>query len=301
MPVAHINDDEYEALRYLPHETRSLYLMLRMCADANGMAGLSRRISRRMILEWLEVRPEWGSKAGDQVFTWDQARRRLDQLQRAQLIEKQENSNLVFRLPKATRDKSVQKRMTRGRHDDDTVSPPPRKANNANGSEGVIRPMMTRGRHAEDDTTSPVTIYTSSQYSKTSSSHTSKPYVCPEQACSVPNAAAGQPALALASPKEGRPADALLSLPTNKRGEEWSVNDSDVEEWKAAYPAVDVVAELRRMRAWLDANPRRRKTRRGMKAFVVNWLSREQDRGGRDAAAAGKGNYLEGVRNARRQ
>ncbi len=31
------------------------------------------------------------------------------------------------------------------------------------------------------------------------------------------------------------------------------------------------------MRAWLDSNPTRRKTRRGIERFINNWLSRSQD------------------------
>lgn len=34
------------------------------------------------------------------------------------------------------------------------------------------------------------------------------------------------------------------------------------------------------MKGWLDANPTKRKTRRGVKRFVNNWLSRTQDQGG---------------------
>ncbi len=50
--------------------------------------------------------------------------------------------------------------------------------------------------------------------------------------------------------------------------------------WKGTYPAVDVEQELRRMASWLDCNPTRRKTRRGINRFINSWLSREQDRGG---------------------
>lgn len=51
--------------------------------------------------------------------------------------------------------------------------------------------------------------------------------------------------------------------------------------WKGTYPAVDVEQELRKMAAWSDANPMKRKTRRGIVRFINSWLSREQDRGGR--------------------
>ena len=51
--------------------------------------------------------------------------------------------------------------------------------------------------------------------------------------------------------------------------------------WKDAYPAVDVVQELKRMIAWLDSHPTKRKTRNGVGRFINNWLSKEQDSGGR--------------------
>lgn len=47
------------------------------------------------------------------------------------------------------------------------------------------------------------------------------------------------------------------------------------------YPAVDVEAELRKMVGWLNSNPSRRKTARGIEAFINSWLSRAQDSGSR--------------------
>lgn len=39
------------------------------------------------------------------------------------------------------------------------------------------------------------------------------------------------------------------------------------------YPELDVGLELKRMRVWLDANPRRRY--KNYKRFIVNWLNKE--------------------------
>lgn len=50
--------------------------------------------------------------------------------------------------------------------------------------------------------------------------------------------------------------------------------------WKDTYPAVDVEQELKKMIAWCDSNPTKRKTKRGVERFINSWLSREQDRGG---------------------
>ena len=62
-------------------------------------------------------------------------------------------------------------------------------------------------------------------------------------------------------------------------GEEYPFDQKYVDEMQTLYPAVDVLQEMREMKAWLKSNPSRRKTRRGIKSFVNNWLSREQDRG----------------------
>lgn len=59
------------------------------------------------------------------------------------------------------------------------------------------------------------------------------------------------------------------------------ITQAEVDQWKKLYPAVDVLQELRKMTAWCEANPTKRKTKRGIKAFIVNWLNKEQDRGKR--------------------
>lgn len=64
-------------------------------------------------------------------------------------------------------------------------------------------------------------------------------------------------------------------------GSQYDVPLSKIEKWTAAYPAVDVQQELRKMAVWLDSNPQRRKTRRGIDRFINAWLSKEQDRGGK--------------------
>lgn len=55
--------------------------------------------------------------------------------------------------------------------------------------------------------------------------------------------------------------------------------EEDVLRWQQAFPGVDVRAALLRARAWVDADPKRRKTARGMKRYLTAWLGRDQDRG----------------------
>lgn len=73
------------------------------------------------------------------------------------------------------------------------------------------------------------------------------------------------------------PVEANIPLNT---GEEYPVYLKDIEEWQTLYPSVDVRQELKKMRGWCLANPSKRKTQRGVKKFINNWLSRQQDRGG---------------------
>jgi hypothetical protein len=63
---------------------------------------------------------------------------------------------------------------------------------------------------------------------------------------------------------------------------EWALTAAKVVEYREAFPALDVSAELRRARQWLLDNPTRRKTAAGMTRFLGSWLGRAQDsaRGG---------------------
>ena len=71
----------------------------------------------------------------------------------------------------------------------------------------------------------------------------------------------------------------VISLPLND-GTFFEVSSEQCQEWAGLYPAVDVIQQLRGMLGWLDANPSKRKTSRGIRPFIVRWLAKEQDRGG---------------------
>ena len=59
----------------------------------------------------------------------------------------------------------------------------------------------------------------------------------------------------------------------------YPVTQSQIDHWSELYPAVDIKQELLKMKGWLESNPNRRKTKRGINAFITSWLAREQDRG----------------------
>lgn len=87
---------------------------------------------------------------------------------------------------------------------------------------------------------------------------------------------------------------AVVSIPLND-GTEYPVTQAMADEWALAYPAVDVLQKLREMRAWCLANKANRKTLRGVDAFIVRWLSKEQGRAPRVSGYAGPQPAVAGV------
>lgn len=83
----------------------------------------------------------------------------------------------------------------------------------------------------------------------------------------------------MTEPKKTQDSPAVLLMPLVS-GEEFIVTEDVIAGWQELYPAVDILQELRKMVGWLDANPKRKKTSRGIKRFITNWLSKEQDNGG---------------------
>lgn len=75
----------------------------------------------------------------------------------------------------------------------------------------------------------------------------------------------------------------------------FGVSSQMAQEWSSAYPAVNVMLELGKMRAWALSNPTKRKTAGGIMRFINAWLAKAQDQGGSPAAASFKN---QGDRNA---
>lgn len=76
--------------------------------------------------------------------------------------------------------------------------------------------------------------------------------------------------------------NAVCWMPLNSG--EHPVSQSDLDKYGQLYPAVDIVAEMRAMIGWLDANPTKRKTAIGITRFINSWLKRCQDKGGSSQA-----------------
>lgn len=81
---------------------------------------------------------------------------------------------------------------------------------------------------------------------------------------------------------DNTPALAFIPLTGNKQ---YELKQSQVEKWAELYPAVNLSQEVSKMIGWLDANPTKRKTSRGILKFMNNWLSRAQDNGQQYAPA----------------
>jgi len=65
-------------------------------------------------------------------------------------------------------------------------------------------------------------------------------------------------------------------------GKEWGLTGRQTDEWREAFPGIDVLAECRKARVWLVANGL--KTAGGMPRFLVSWLGKAAD--GRTGAKA---------------
>jgi len=71
--------------------------------------------------------------------------------------------------------------------------------------------------------------------------------------------------------------EVVANLPQND-GLFFPITKEQYDRWQELYPAVNVKSELSKIIGWLEANPAKRKTARGMLRFVNSWLSREQDK-----------------------
>lgn len=88
---------------------------------------------------------------------------------------------------------------------------------------------------------------------------------------------------------------AVLTFPCSGLPKAWGLTAGQISEWTELYPAADVIAECRKALGWIQANPTKRKTSRGMAAFLARWLGKCQDRGGHaPIARAGPGARSDG-------
>lgn len=85
--------------------------------------------------------------------------------------------------------------------------------------------------------------------------------------------------ISCAEPDQPNSAPPIIQLELNDKNL-YPITQRDIDEWQELYPAVDIMQQLRGMKGWLNSNPTKRKTRKGIRRFINSWLSKEQDKGG---------------------
>lgn len=75
-------------------------------------------------------------------------------------------------------------------------------------------------------------------------------------------------------PTSTSPPVVLLTFPVDGRPNEWRFTQSLADELAELFPHVDIAAESRSMLAYVKANPTKRKTASGMRAYITRWLTR---------------------------
>lgn len=64
-----------------------------------------------------------------------------------------------------------------------------------------------------------------------------------------------------------------------KEGVWGGIQSEDMKLWNEAFPACDIKQELKKMAAWIIANPAKGK-KKNYRRFITSWLSRTQEKGG---------------------
>jgi hypothetical protein len=72
----------------------------------------------------------------------------------------------------------------------------------------------------------------------------------------------------------------VFTFPTvGKDGQWWSICETQDAELRAAFPHLNISHQYTKALVWLNANPAKRKTPRGMYSFLFRWMERAQNSG----------------------
>lgn len=88
-------------------------------------------------------------------------------------------------------------------------------------------------------------------------------------------------------PDAGESTGTFLSLVTTGGGM-FHVDHGYVRRLQGEFPALDVAREFRLLQAWVEGNPRNRKTAQGVTRFIGNWMGRARDRALRQVQGQGQ-------------
>lgn len=93
----------------------------------------------------------------------------------------------------------------------------------------------------------------------------------------------------------------IMSIPLNIKGSLFDITQEDVNGWAESFPSVDVIEELRKCRQWNIDNPKKRKTKSGIRVHISSWLGKRQDEGPKrkigSAKKTARQQYMEDVGN----
>jgi hypothetical protein len=78
-------------------------------------------------------------------------------------------------------------------------------------------------------------------------------------------------------PRPENPIDEILIAPLAD-GTTWEISAAQIELLTRSFPGADVPAQILGAVAWLEANPKKRKTAKGMPRFLTSWLLRAVSR-----------------------
>lgn len=79
-----------------------------------------------------------------------------------------------------------------------------------------------------------------------------------------------------ASDKSDLPEPVFTLLLNTKK--EYPIYQTDIDAYQETYPIVNVEQEFREMKRWCIDNPKKCKTKKGIRRFINSWLSKEQDK-----------------------
>jgi len=89
--------------------------------------------------------------------------------------------------------------------------------------------------------------------------------------------------------------ETILTFQTEGKPGEWHLTDYWLSDIQKLYPSLDCLGESRKALAWIKAKPTRRKTARGMEAFLTNWFNNATDGRRSNGHANGTARIAEGM------
>lgn len=71
----------------------------------------------------------------------------------------------------------------------------------------------------------------------------------------------------------------VFEIPLKGKTSSRLIRHSEIEDWSALYPKVNINQQIRNMIGWCRGNPTKQKTAKGINRFIHSWLCKEQDKG----------------------